>query len=163
VFFRAKTVQQVAALPIVPIGRQIGVLLITSRRRGRWIVPKGWPEKNLSYPDMAAREAFEEAGVTGTVRPDPIGTYTYRKTMEPGYDVRCRVSVYPLLVRVHSLAWPEQAARELRWCSLAEAAERIDDGDLARILADLATEDGAPLWPFINEALSAGGNGTLDT
>jgi 8-oxo-dGTP pyrophosphatase MutT (NUDIX family) len=152
VFFSAKTVQQVAALPIVPIGRRIDVLLITSRRRGRWIVPKGWPGKNRPLPEMAAREALEEAGVSGPVRPDPVGTYTYKKTMRLGYDIRCRVFVYPLLVRQHAVSWQEQEERSVRWCSLAEAATLVDDADLARILSDLAEQDGAPLWPFIESA-----------
>lgn len=155
VFFSTKTVQQVAALPIVPIGRRIDVLLITSRRRGRWIVPKGWPDKKQAQPEMAAREALEEAGVIGTVCHEPIGTYTYKKTMRLGYDIHCRVFVYPLLVNKHAVSWRERGERTLRWCPLAEAADLVDDTDLARILADLAAQDGAPLWPFIDAALSA--------
>jgi 8-oxo-dGTP pyrophosphatase MutT (NUDIX family) len=155
VFFSTKTVQQVAALPIVPMGRRIDVLLITSRRRGRWIVPKGWPVGKRTSPDMAACEALEEAGVIGPVCPEPVGTYTYMKFMRFGYRVPCRVLVYPLLVLQHATSWREQDERVLRWCSLQEAAGLVDDKDLARILADLAAQDGAPLWPFIETAMAA--------
>ena len=40
------------------------VLLITSRHSKRWILPKGWLQPDLTAAENAAREAFEEAGVT---------------------------------------------------------------------------------------------------
>ncbi len=42
--------------------------LLTSRDTGRWVIPKGWPmnRQDAAY-EVAAREAFEEAGVRGTV------------------------------------------------------------------------------------------------
>ena len=71
---------QVAALPIM-IGKdgQAYILLVTSRETKRWVIPKGWPSKKLSDPKAAAREASEEAGVTGKVDRKLVGTYTYRK------------------------------------------------------------------------------------
>ncbi len=55
--------KQIAALPYVETERSSLVLLITTRGMGRWSIPKGWPKPGLSYPELAAREAFEEAGV----------------------------------------------------------------------------------------------------
>lgn len=49
------------------------VLLITSRRSGRWVLPKGWPMDGLSGPEAALTEAWEEAGVRGKVKPDCLG------------------------------------------------------------------------------------------
>ena len=51
---------QVAALPyrLGPTGRE--VLLVTSRRSGRWIIPKGWPYHGASLIKSAAREAYEK-------------------------------------------------------------------------------------------------------
>jgi 8-oxo-dGTP pyrophosphatase MutT (NUDIX family) len=49
------------------------VLLITTRGRGRWTIPKGWPEKGLRDRDLAAKEAVEEAGVEGEVGSKPVG------------------------------------------------------------------------------------------
>ena len=60
------------------------VLLITSRDRGRWIIPKGWRTKRLKDHKAAAREAKEEAGVSGEVRQKPIGTYAYPKIVDAG-------------------------------------------------------------------------------
>lgn len=147
---QARTVQQVATLPFVTISGRVELLLITSRHRKRWIVPKGWPDKNGSLAQAAAREAAEEAGVIGPVRPDPVGEYIYDKHMR-GYDVRCHVFVYPLLVQEHRLAWPERQQRKLRWATLAAAAELVDDRDLAALLSVLAGSDGAPLREFMHE------------
>ena len=61
--------KQVAALP-VRRGEDgsLEVLLVTSRETGRWVIPKGWPSKRLSDREAAAREARQEAGVTGTIK-----------------------------------------------------------------------------------------------
>ena len=39
------------------------VLLVTSRRSKRWIIPKGWPQNGMLPAQSAAIEALEEAGV----------------------------------------------------------------------------------------------------
>lgn len=43
-------------------GYTLEILLITSRDTGRWVIPKGWPMKGGRAHQVAAREAFEEAG-----------------------------------------------------------------------------------------------------
>lgn len=147
-----RTVQQVATLPFVPMGSDVSVLLVSSRRRQRWIVPKGWPIKQLSLPEAAAKEAAEEAGIVGTVHPEPIGSYLYRKRMDAGYDVPCHVFVYPILVQQHSIDWPERGERMLKWCALDEAATLVDDAQLGDLLADLANSGGAPLQSIVTKA-----------
>ncbi|HEX4272082.1 MAG TPA: NUDIX domain-containing protein, partial [Rhizomicrobium sp.] len=51
------------------------VLLITSLNSRRWILPKGWLMPGLSDGQSAAREALEEAGVTGVIATTPLGSY----------------------------------------------------------------------------------------
>lgn len=144
-----RSVQQVATLPFVPLDGTISVLLISSRRRQRWIVPKGWPVKRLSLPEAAANEAAEEAGIVGAVHDEPIGSYLYRKHMETGYEVPCHVFVYPILVVEHRLDWPERGERMLKWCSLEEAATLVDDEQLGELLAELADSGGALLQSVV--------------
>lgn len=59
--------KQFAVLPLKYEDGLTLVLLVTSRETRRWVLPKGWAEKQLSGPELAAKEAFEEAGVTGHV------------------------------------------------------------------------------------------------
>jgi 8-oxo-dGTP pyrophosphatase MutT (NUDIX family) len=76
------------------------VLLVTTRGTRRWIIPKGWPIKALRPAKSAAREAFEEAGVTGRIGTKPVGLFTYDKLVdEAGAQTTCEVKVYPLLVK----------------------------------------------------------------
>lgn len=146
--------QQVAALPFVSTGNMIDVLLITSRRRKRWILPKGWPTKNLSLPESAAKEASEEAGVLGPVQTESVGSYDYAKNTKPGYPVPCRVFIYPLLVMQHRLTWREQSERAFKWLSLPEAADRVDDDGVSQVLEDLAASDGERLHAFVSETMA---------
>ena len=70
---------QVAALCWRRSGKGLRILLITSRDTGRWVIPKGWPMRNRTDAEAAAREAYEEAGLRGIVAERSIGLYTYRK------------------------------------------------------------------------------------
>ena len=62
-------------------------LLITSRTTRRWIIPRGNPVRGLSPAQSAAQEAYEEAGLTGIVSPEAIGTYEYRKVRRNGSGI----------------------------------------------------------------------------
>ena len=58
------------------------VLLLTSRETKRWIIPKGWPIRGLKPREVAARDAYEEAGLRGTISgKHPIGAYHYEKRL----------------------------------------------------------------------------------
>lgn len=111
------------------------VLLINSRN-GNWILPKGWPMKRKTSPEAAAIEAFEEAGVSGRVGDQPIGTYHYSKSDTNGVQLRCVASVYPLEVTEEIEDFPESSKREKLWLSPVEAAERVSVPELRDLLLD---------------------------
>lgn len=136
--FPEKTVKQVAVLPFVILGDEAKILLLTSRRRGRWIMPKGWPEKGNSLSASAMTEAIEEAGLAGHVANRAIGTYTYTKRMKRGYEISSNVSVYPMMVSHHLLDWPEKDQRTFGWFSLAEAEDLLDDAEAAKLLGSIS-------------------------
>ncbi len=46
--------------------KKIEIFLITSVKKQRWIIPKGYVEFNLSAFESAKKEAIEEAGVLGS-------------------------------------------------------------------------------------------------
>jgi 8-oxo-dGTP pyrophosphatase MutT (NUDIX family) len=112
------------------------VLLVTTRGTRRWIIPKGWPIKGLRPPKSAAREAFEEAGVTGRIGSKPVGLFTYDKLVdEAGAQTTCEVKVYPLLVKRQSEVWPESQQRMTQWVEPSRAIAMIKEPDLKKIVA----------------------------
>ena len=115
-------------------GSQLEVLLITSLNSKRWIMPKGWPEADLTPAENAAREAFEEAGVTGKISPQPIGSYHYLKERKDGGGVPCSVEVFALAVTKQLDDWPEKGARELAWVPIEQAVTRLAEPGLRQVL-----------------------------
>jgi 8-oxo-dGTP pyrophosphatase MutT (NUDIX family) len=86
----------------------------------------------LAPSAAAAREAYEEAGIEGIIRPGvPVGNYHYAKNVEAG---QLPIKVFLLRVERQLDAWPEQAERETRWFSPEEAAELVAEPELAAIL-----------------------------
>lgn len=128
--------RQYAALPYcVDEENRPHVLLITARGTGRWVLPKGWPDGAETGPQTAAREAMEEAGVVGRIeQPQPIGSYPYVKGLKHGGPIRCRVTVFGLLVQGFSPDFREKGQRILRWCAPACGAELVHEPELARLL-----------------------------
>ncbi|WP_176083707.1 NUDIX hydrolase [Martelella sp. HB161492] len=114
------------------------ILLITSRDTGRWVTPKGWPMANKAPHEVAEREAYEEAGIKGTVSDTPLGSFSYLKRLSDGSEVPCVVDVYPLLVRKAKAKFPEVEERTRRWTSAEEAAELVDETGLKALLIGFA-------------------------
>lgn len=127
---------QVAALCWRRSRKGLRILLITSRDSGRWVIPKGWPMRNRSDPNAAAREAYEEAGLRGVVSERSIGLYTYVKVLGPGRTLHCAVKVYPLEVREMLREYPETGQRRARWFSPSKAAKRIAEPELKALIRD---------------------------
>ena len=85
--------------------------------------------------EVAAQEAFEEAGLLGTiVGKRPIGRYHYEKQLSPHHGILCEVTVFLFLVERQLDDWPEKAERETRWFEPSDAYTSVDEGGLAEIL-----------------------------
>lgn len=128
--------RQVAALPWRHAESGVEILMITSRETRRWVIPKGNRMAGKTDAEAAAIEAYEEAGVQGDVMGAPIGWFRYGKRMKSGRVQACIVSVYPLEAFIQLGAWPEDAQRERRWMTLEEAADSVDEQDLAELIRD---------------------------
>ena len=120
---------QSAVLPYRIREGQVEILLITSRRKKRWVLPKGVVEPGLSPADSAVKEAWEEAGLQGTVSSQRMGSYEYDK-----WGGVCSVQVFPMLVDHLAETWPE-SHRDRKWFEVAEAASRVDEPELRAIIA----------------------------
>jgi len=53
--------------------------LLVRTRSGRWTFPKGGVDGDATNAEAAAREAYEEAGVKGTIERDPFHWYFHSK------------------------------------------------------------------------------------
>lgn len=130
--------RQVAALPWRLEDGQRRILMITSRETRRWVVPKGGRMAGKTDAEAAAQEALEEAGVKGQVDPRSIGVFRYAKRLKNDTERRCVVSVFPLEVLIQLGAWPEAHQRDRRWMTPAEAADAVDEPDLAALIRGFA-------------------------
>ena len=136
---------QYAALPYrFDQAGTLQVLLVTTRQSKRWILPKGWPIKDLRPPRSAAREAFEEAGARGKVGAKSIGSFKYDKMLdEQGIAVQCEVKVYPLLVKRQSAEFAEVGQRLSQWAELDKALSLIEKSGIKAIVTAFVERVGA--------------------
>jgi 8-oxo-dGTP pyrophosphatase MutT (NUDIX family) len=128
---------QYAALPW-KLDEDLRILLVTSRETGRWVIPKGWPQKGRKPHQAAAREAVEEAGVSGKIAKSPIGVYTYPKTVAGGPAIPCLVEVFPMQVERQRKHWPEQHERTTRWFAASEASSLVQEPELQALMSAFA-------------------------
>jgi phosphohistidine phosphatase len=120
-----KWIRQAAAIPL----RDNQVCLVTSSSGQHWVIPKGIIEVGQTAPDAALQEAWEEAGVTGALEPEPVGQYCYEK-----WGGVCHVIVFRLTVAQVLEDWPERGLRQRCWLPADQAVERIENRDLRKIL-----------------------------
>jgi 8-oxo-dGTP pyrophosphatase MutT (NUDIX family) len=126
--------RQSGALPYSVVEGRVVVLLITSRRTGRWIFPKGDIEPGMTPWESAALEALEEAGVSGNIAQEPVGSYRSSASMDGSSLVD--VDLYPLRVDTQLGEWKEMDQRLRHWAVLPEARRLLND----RALSSLATK-----------------------
>lgn len=125
---------QAAALPWRRTPSGIEIMLVTSRGRGHWLLPKGWPDRNERLHDAASREAYEEAGLKGIVAMQEFGRYFYHKRMAAS-AIACEVSVFPLRVVRVADKWKESGQRSRKWMGPSEAMEAVQQPDLRALIA----------------------------
>jgi 8-oxo-dGTP pyrophosphatase MutT (NUDIX family) len=116
----AEIAHQAGTLPYRITDQGHEVLLVTSKRTGRWVLPKGWPAAGESLVQSAARETYEEAGVMGAIEPVELGRFLTTK-IRMGSRASFVVVIYPLRVELELATWPERLDRRRLWFSLAQA------------------------------------------
>ena len=105
------------------------------------MIPKGNPASGLAPHAAAAVEAEEEAGIRGAVCPTALGSYRYRKRRRNGASLMLDVDVFPLAVTQELDSWKERDQRERRWFPLAEAAEAVEEEDLAHLIRSFGASE----------------------
>jgi 8-oxo-dGTP pyrophosphatase MutT (NUDIX family) len=125
--------KQFAALPYRVRNDDMEILLITTRKKGRWSVPKGWPIKHSAPHETAAVEAYEEAGVLGAVGTRQIGRFRKRR-LKKKQSMMCDVRIFPLEVKRQQNDWPEKRQRSRVWVGPRKAARLVKKAGLRRAI-----------------------------
>jgi 8-oxo-dGTP pyrophosphatase MutT (NUDIX family) len=100
----------------------IQACLIRRRDAGTWGIPKGLVDPGDTHEETALNEAWEEAGITGRLLGQAVGTYRYRK-----WGTKLTVAVFVMEVLHQESRWEESGVRQRKWIPLAEAEALLSD------------------------------------
>jgi 8-oxo-dGTP pyrophosphatase MutT (NUDIX family) len=118
---------------------ELAILLVSKRRSGKWGIPKGRVNGRLTFGEVAAKEAFEEAGIRGRMSPNSIAMFRVkRRSIDRQHSRVVEVWVYLMEVTERLSRWPERGKREVRWVSCETAAKHLRDPILAELCRRLA-------------------------
>jgi 8-oxo-dGTP pyrophosphatase MutT (NUDIX family) len=118
---------------VIPVRRrrkEWEVCLIRRRGTKAWGIPKGQVDRGETHRQAALKEAWEEAGLEGTILGRRLGTYEYMKGGTP-----LTVAVYVMAVEREGRVWDEIAFRERRWLPLDDADARLSGHPAHALLA----------------------------
>ena len=123
--------KQSGVLPYFIDKGKIKVLLITSRKGKKWIIPKGIIEPKMTPWSSAEKEAFEEAGIKGRIFRKKIASYVQKK-----WNGECNINIY--LMRIDEIydKW-EEDFRKRKLLTPDEAANKIDIKPLKQIIENI--------------------------
>lgn len=121
--------RQSSVIPFRINNDHLEFLVISSRKKRKWIFPKGIIEIGVSPGKSAEREALEEAGIKGELLPKSYGTYKVKK-----WGGMCKIKVYALKVKTILEEW-EENFREREWINADKIHEYISNKDLLDIVS----------------------------
>lgn len=112
---------------------QIEFLLVRTQS-GKWTFPKGGVDNDPTLAAAARREAYEEAGVRGTVDHLPFASYRHRKSRAPKHQ---EVDVAAHLCRVARVEPALEPDRQPTWFSFDAARKRVRENRRPKYAAEL--------------------------
>jgi len=118
---------------------RLEVRLVRTSDGARWTLPKGRQERGETLAQTAAREAAEEAGVTGVVGDEPLIEYRHAPSRRQG---RSDDRVTAFLLAVQRAGPSSERDRDPTWFDLRTARDKLAEGretvyaqELERVLA----------------------------
>lgn len=123
---------QSGVIPYRKNSRGIEILLITTVKKKKWIIPKGYIEFNLTAFESAKKEAFEEAGIIGTNETVELGYFENRKSIGI-----CHTKIFALEVIKELDTYPENNIRKRKWFDIKEAAESVSIPEVGKMILQL--------------------------
>ena len=119
---------QVAAVCYRRRGPSVEFLLVKTNGGNKWTFPKGDPEFSLSHGKAAEREAWEEAGVRGTIETRHFCLYIHSKGVfwkSPGVQ---EYVIKAFLLEVEATEEPQELSRNPTWFSPEETKKILAKG-----------------------------------
>ena len=107
--------------------------LIRRRDSATWGIPKGFIDPGHTPGEAALNEAYEEAGLSGRLLGDTIGSYVYTKRGD-----QYSVAVFLMEVQAEEENWPEVRLRVRRWHSIDEGLSLLRRHPVRPLLPDIA-------------------------
>ena len=126
---------QSGVIPYRKNNGELEILLITSIRKKKWIIPKGFVEFNLSPFESAKKEAFEEAGIIGSNETFELGTVELKKGIGLTHMKIFSMEVIKILDD-----YPEKNIRKRKWFSAQEASEKVSIPEIPGMIVSLKTK-----------------------
>lgn len=123
---------QSAVIPYRIKNGSIEILLVTSIKKKKWIIPKGYIEYGYSPFDSAVKEAYEEAGIVGAKNGFELGKINVIKDVG-----KLDVIVYSLEVKELLTFYPDENLRKRKWFSIQEAENVIANIEIVEMLNTL--------------------------
>ena len=123
-----KGVNKWGVIPFRGTGNENIEFLIVSTKNGNWGLPKGNLMKKLGSKGTALQEAYEEAGIIGSVIGQKVSAKIKGKQM----------AFYPMEVKNELAVWPESEWRQRKWIRSNEAKDYLNHGSLRSILKELS-------------------------
>jgi phosphohistidine phosphatase len=117
---KRRRVQQAAAIPLRRVRGRVHVCLIRRRGSKSWGIPKGVVDPGETRRDTALNEAWEEAGLSGRLVGNSVGSYEYEK-----WGTTLSVALYLMDVTAQERTWDEADFRERRWVPIDAAVKRL--------------------------------------
>lgn len=121
-----------AVIPYRINNGKLEILLVTSIRKKKWIIPKGYIEFNLTPFESAKKEAYEEAGVVGSNETVEVGQFVQEKK-----NRKELIKVYTMEVDKELDDFPEKNLRKRKWFSFEDAVEKVDNAQMKSYLKKL--------------------------
>jgi 8-oxo-dGTP pyrophosphatase MutT (NUDIX family) len=123
-----KRVSKWGVVPFRGIDNENLEFLIVSTKNGNWGLPKGNLMKKLGSKGTALQEAYEEAGIIGSVVDQKVSTKIKGKHM----------AFYPMEVKNELAVWPESNWRQRKWIRSNEAKNYLNHHSLRSILEEIS-------------------------
>jgi len=121
--------KEIGVIPYIEKNNSFRFIIVTSRRHPkRWIFPKGQVEPEMEDREAAINEAFEEAGVIGTIRGKAIRVQVRRK------DSLITYKLYPFRISKLCRKWPERKVRKRSFAKAEKAANMLEKHPYAEVL-----------------------------